>query len=276
MRCFFEGEEDEPIDAVYMSFSSVPRENGVIFWTSYMFNSTMAKVTLDGTVLSSELIFEEALDIDEEGAAPTRPSAVVPGSMPLSWFMPDVLLPVDEYEMWAAQSGTLDVTELQGDSANPFVRWLVRALGYPDEAEPVDEERLDEVLNAGPDQMILVQTVPTSMYLNHPGEIAFTWLFNAGVISEYAGDLYVRNTAQADFNGDGLNEAVLYLGIEDFDYDVSMYRLVVSETGNLVYVFISSDAGDASVNENGIFLDSMGNRKGMLIRDNECFMYYVP
>ena len=31
-----------------------------------------------------------------------------------------------------------------------------------------------------------------------------------------------------------------------------------------------------TLNENGIFLDSMGWRKGMLIRDNQTFMYYVP
>ena len=276
-QCFFEGEEDSPIDALYMYYYSIPKENGVVLWTNYKNSSSvMRKVTLDGTVLSEELIHEESLYVNNEEAEPASPSEIIPGSGPLSWFLPDVLLPVDDYEMWASQSGDLDVTELEGDSANPFVWWRIRSMGYPDEAAHVDEDRLNELLNAGPENMILVQTVPEDKYLNHPGEIAFTWLFNGGVISENSGDLYVRKTAQADFNGDGVNEAVLYLGIEDFEYDISMFRLVISETDNQIYVFIRSDSGDVSLNENGIFLDSMGWRKGMLIRDNQTFMYYVP
>ena len=242
------------IGSGHTSVCSVPEENGALLWYGHMGYAEMHRLSLNGTELSMEQLLEEDLSGDQE-IEYTPPKQVVDNSEVLTMFEPGTLYPIDRYE---------DYSELIGQLPAGIAR---RASGEePDFYQKLKDGELDVTL------------CPVLHYLNSSeDEISFEDLLEEGVIYDYVGKLRISDEFFTDLNGDGENEAVLYL--KQIGYEFGICRVILSEQDGRIYAYTDMVNAETGVTEDGVFYNDEWqyvNHMRILFDKTQAFMFYVP
>ena len=245
------------LGAGHTGYYTIPGRNGVLLWRGHMGYSEMCEVTLEYVDLTTEVVFTEDLNEklqEDENAYYTLPDEVIPGSVELSMFYPQSLLPIDYYEFWSELSGEFDPTSpavpTALDPADPYGAWIIRmASGAEEEASDEIPDWMKEVIEM--DEWVMVS--PMDSYMNNAGLIRFGDIFADGVLYPYTGgDLHDTHWYGADMDGDGVEEAICYLAESNNDGD--SYRVIFKLEGNTsvtAYTGVNWSWGKSCVTEGG-------------------------
>lgn len=250
----------------HTGFYAVPDENGILSYWGHMGYAECWKLTLNGTVLSSEELYSE--DINEKMQAGEdvwykASNEIVPGAYYLDSYDYNNTYPIEMYETITAYANgkkKSDSGSYSFPNNNPDF--------YTDIMQNNDS----------------VNAVALDQFMNTLGEVPFSKLFEEKQIYNYApGDLTPLNITYADLNSDGIYECIFYLNEGNNPEDQYMdYSVILSLQRDTVYAYLNFCPYETSITEDGYFItepDEYASEryvKRVLYDREKCFIYSVP
>jgi len=269
-QCSMEG-EDPQLWTGHTALYSMPDQDGLLLWWGHMGYFSMNVLHLNGETMTLENLMEE--EPPEEEAAYTgdysftKPEEYLEGAKALPWFNIHTLLPLRRYSQYNAQIRSYDPAANTGaDEPAPG--------GHPDTGamDLADApDFISELEQSGGE--VFVSAI--SQFVSEPGEISYEDIYRAGVLYEWSADLTLQDIRFADLDGDGNNEAVLYLAEEGARKSELM--LILHKQDGKLYGYCDLAYGGEKLTADGVFCseDDDGYRQRVMFDGPECFAYIV-
>ena len=250
----------------HTGFYAVPDENGILSYWGHMGYAECWKLTLNGTVLSSEELYSE--DINEKMQAGEdvwykASNDIVPRAYYLDSYDYNNTYPIEMFETITAYANGKE----KSDSEN---------YSFPDN----NPDYYTDIMQKD----VMVNAVALDQFMNTLGEVPFSKLFEEKQIYDYApGGLTPLKITYADLNADGIYECIFYLNEGNNPEDQYMdYRVILSLQSDTVYAYLNFCPYETSITEDGYFItdpDEYASEryvKRVLYDGEKCFIYSVP
>ena len=250
----------------HTGFYAVPGENGILSYWGHMGYAECWKLTLNGTVLSSEELYSE--DINEKMQAGEdvwykASNEIVPGAYYLDSYDYNNTYPIEMYETITAYANGKEKSDPENYS-------------FPDN----NPDYYTDIMQKD----VMVNAVALDQFMNALGEVPFSKLFEEKQIYDYApGGLTPLKITYADLNADGIYECIFYLNEGNNPEDQYMdYRVILSLQSDTIYAYLNFCPYETSITEDGYFItepDEYASEryvKRVLYDREKCFIYSVP
>jgi hypothetical protein len=244
-----------------------PGENAILLHWGHMGYASMYQISIvNGTLVVGDEIFSE--DLSESEADYTDPSEIVPGSVYIPYFW--TMLNREDTIPWMLNNES-------PPSPSLFIPLTLPIYDYYPATSPGNSVAYGNMREAAEKVMSgqrKIYGVSGDGFGGDTGWIYFDDYCQPGTVDRYAKQpMQVRKSGWVDFNQDGREEYILYLGESEKTAISSDIYVILSGQDDVVYAYcLNYDCND-EVYQDGMFAGEYALPFGISFYKNQCYTY---